>query len=188
MLAYKGFKPDLSCSSGGNTFQYKVGVLNETDQAKCSRNGFHCAEDPLDVLAYYSNWENSVYYIVDALGDINEDGDDSKISCTQMRLLKKLTLEQFVMESLIYMSNHPLRNTSSLYVATDRGTSNNLFIIVRGKAPIAKGKIGTYIGFAQETPENKEIEIISVYYIDGEKFKPDIWYSISGEPLMEEES
>ena len=83
MIAYKGFQKDLKCRG----FQFQEYGINETEKANCRQNGFHCAENPLDCLCYYPNWKNSVYYIVDASGDLDEDGEDSKISCTQMRLL-----------------------------------------------------------------------------------------------------
>lgn len=69
---------------------------NKTDKANCGENGFHCAENPLDCLSYYRNWRNSVYYEVEAAGDLDEDEFDSKISCTEIYLLKRLTLEQLL--------------------------------------------------------------------------------------------
>ena len=67
----------------------KTGI-NKTDQANCRKNGFHCAENPMDCLDYYSDWKNSVYYEVDAAGDIDEDEIDSKISCTDRSWLNGL--------------------------------------------------------------------------------------------------
>ena len=82
MIAYKGFQKYLKCRG----FQFQEYGINETEKANCRQNRFHCAENPLDCLCYYPNWKNSVYYIVDASGDLDEDGEDSKISCTNMRL------------------------------------------------------------------------------------------------------
>ena len=77
MIAYKGFRPGLICRG----YQFVMG-LNTTEKANCRENGFHCAEDPLDCLSYYSSLEHSEYYIVNAGGDIDEDEHDSKIACT----------------------------------------------------------------------------------------------------------
>ncbi len=44
IIAYKGFDKDLSCTAGGNRFQYELGTWNEETEANCARNGFHCAE------------------------------------------------------------------------------------------------------------------------------------------------
>lgn len=76
MIAYKGFRPGLICRG----YQFVMG-LNTTEKANCRENGFHCAEDPLDCLSYYSSLEHSEYYIVNAGGDIDEDEHDSKIAC-----------------------------------------------------------------------------------------------------------
>ena len=50
MIAYKGFAPGLICRG----HQFVMGV-NKTEKANCRQNGFHCAENPLDCLTYYSN-------------------------------------------------------------------------------------------------------------------------------------
>ena len=54
MIAYKGFHPGLICLG----YQYVMG-LNTTSEANCAHNGFHCAENPLDCLSYYSDMEHS---------------------------------------------------------------------------------------------------------------------------------
>ena len=54
MIAYKGFHPGLVCRD----YQFVMG-LNTTDEANCAQNGFHCAENPLDCLSYYSDMDNS---------------------------------------------------------------------------------------------------------------------------------
>ena len=68
---------------------------NVTDKANCRQNGFHCAEDPLDCLSYYSDIHRAVFCLVDAGGDIDEDDCDSKISCTELTILKELTLDEY---------------------------------------------------------------------------------------------
>ena len=109
MIAYKGFQKDLKCRG----FQFQEYGINETEKANCRQNGFHCAENPLDCLCYYPNWKNSVYYIVDASGDLDEDGEDSKISCTKMRLLKKIELRSLLLHGAAYMAKYPNRKWNS---------------------------------------------------------------------------
>ena len=109
-IAYKAFRPDLSCQAGGSTYQYQLQKWNEIKEAKCRETGFHCAEDPLDCLSYYPVWEQAVYYMVAADGDIDEDACDSKIACTRLRLLKKMTKEAYIYVALVYMVQHPTRN------------------------------------------------------------------------------
>lgn len=183
IVAYKAFKEDLSCTSGGNHFQYVLNAWNEEPAANCYKNGFHCAEDPLDCLSYYP-WEGSVFYIVLAAGDIHEDGSDSKISCTKMKLIKKLTLEQFVAESLIYLSNHPKRKSGNGRVRIEEGIASSPgFAIVRGKNPIAKGEKGDILAYAREYNNSSEIEEIGMLVVDGENIKENCWYSIEGKEV-----
>ena len=69
MIACKAFEPGLVCRG----YQFHEG-LNTTDKANCRENGFHCAANPLDCLSYYSNMDRAEYWIVDAGGDVDEDG------------------------------------------------------------------------------------------------------------------
>lgn len=90
MIAYKGFNLGLICRG----YQFTMG-RNTTAEANCAHNGFHCAEDPLDCLCYYSDMDRSEYYLVQPGGDIDEDEDDSKIACTELTIIKKLERKEF---------------------------------------------------------------------------------------------
>lgn len=179
ITAYKGFNLDLTCTLGGKAYQYQAGIWHEEPEANCAHNGFHCAENPLDCLSYYSQWDKSVYYIVLADGDINEDAHDSRISCTRMKLVKQLTLGEFVAHSLQYLYKHPMRNSHHL-VAENHGTAASGFIITRGKEPSAKGKIGDFLGFAKEEADSRKIIELGLYYVDGKEILPDTWYDVAG--------
>ena len=133
MIAYKGFDKGLRCRG----YQFKMG-LNTTERAQTAECGFHCAENPLDCLSYYPSMRCSEYYIVDAGGDINEDGGDTKIACTELRILKKLTKEDFVLHALAYMADHPKR-TWNRNVGKNSAIANaNGFAIARGQDPAAR--------------------------------------------------
>ena len=103
MIAYKGLKKDLTCLG----YQFLLNQVNITDQANCAENGFHCAENPLDCLCYYRDWRKSVYFLVKAEGDLDEDSVDSKISCTRITLLKELSFQMLLLHGLAYMARHP---------------------------------------------------------------------------------
>lgn len=182
MIAYKAFDPDLSCTSGGHRFQYKTDTWNQEPAADCAKRGFHCAENPLDCLSYYGDWKKAVYYMVLADGDIDEDGRDSKISCTRLKLVKQLKLEEFVVHSLHYLIKHPGR-TRNHRVRTEHGEAQSGFVIVRGKEPAAKGKPGDILGLAKEEEDSQEIAEAGVFIVDGKKYFPDIWYDVHGNPL-----
>ncbi len=170
MIACKGFDPGLVCRG----HQFQMG-LNTTEEANCVQNGFHCAENPLDCLTYYSDMDRSEYYLVDAGGDIDEDGNDTKISCTELRIIKRLSKKQFLLFALTYMAQHPLREWN-WHVKKDMARASDGYVIVRGSDPVACGKKGDILAFAKESRDNSQIVQIAMAKIDGIKFLPDVWY------------
>lgn len=54
MKAIKAFNSDLCATLGKGVMQYEPGKTYKESEAKCARNGFHCAENPLCALGYYS--------------------------------------------------------------------------------------------------------------------------------------
>lgn len=178
MIAYKAFDIGLICRG----YQFRSDKVNITDKANCAKNGFHCAENPLDCLSYYPNWNNAEYWIVEAGGDIDEDDKDSKISCTRMKLIRKMSIKDFVAESLKYIYKHPRRELNN-YVDENEIESASLFSIVRGLNPIAAGKKGTILGFAQENGYGSVIKI-SMIEVDGKCFKEDTFYDINGNEVF----
>ncbi len=171
MIAYKGFAPGLVCLG----YQFQMG-LNVTDKANCAQNGFHCAEDPLDCLSYYSDMERSEYCLVNAGGDVDEDGRDSKISCTELTILKRLDREEFFLHALAYMMDHPARKCSS-HVTKDSGEAGkNGYVVVRGADPVARGKQNSILAFVKEGPDGKTITQVTLTCVNGKRAKPDVWY------------
>jgi len=170
MIAYKAFEPGLICRG----YQFVMG-LNVTDEANCARNGFHCAENPLDCLRYYPDMDKSEYYIVDCRGDINEDGRDSKIACTELFIIKRLTKEDFFLHGLAYMADHPLMKWGS-HVTADRAKAKNGFAVVRGVDPIACGTKGDILALAKEDPTNGRITQIAMTRVDNVIILPGVWY------------
>lgn len=171
MIAYKGFDCGLRCRG----YQFVMG-RNVTDKANCRENGFHCAEDPLDCLFYYSNLNQSEYYLVNAGGDIDEDEYDSKIACTEITIIKKLTKKELFLHGLVYMADHPLRKWSR-YVQKDNASSGyTSYVIVRGVDPVAKGKYGDILAFAKEEPKTGKIIQIALAQVGEGNILPDRWY------------
>ena len=175
MIAYKGFEPGLICRG----YQFHMGK-NVTDKANCRANGFHCAEDPLDCLTYYPDMAHSEYYLVNAGGDVDEDDNDTKISCTELTILHRLNLQGLLLHALAYMVDHPLRERNE-YVQSDRGVADRGFAIVRGIAPVAKGQVDDYLAFAQESPDGRKILQVAILRVDGKTVQPNIWYNLDGE-------
>lgn len=180
--AYKGFNSDLTCTMGRGRLQYRENEWMEEPEANCVRNGFHCCYDPLDCLSYYGDFNKSVYYVVLADGDINEDGYNTKIACTRIKLVKKLSKEEFVAHALYYMAKHPFLEVNGIVEdETARGEAYNGIRIVRGKNPKCAAPLGTVVGMVKEAADSKEITDIMIYTVDGINYLPDVTYFITGE-------
>lgn len=179
MIAYKGFKEDLTCTMGKGTFQYEPGVTYKEDSAKCTSTGFHCTEDPLGCLYWYDG-EGDRYFMVRAEGDINEDDCHSKISCTELTLVKELTRIHLAAHACRYMQKYPKRKIESKYVLSEQGKTEGDFIIVRGKHPEAAGRKGTVFFLIQEEEKSQKVKVIEAYEVDGKDIKPDKYYTIGG--------
>lgn len=170
MIAYKGFNKGLVCRG----YKFKMG-MNTTPKAQTVECGFHCAEDPLDCLSYYPNMNTSEYYIVDAGGDVDEDGTDTKISCTELNIIKRLTKEDFILHALAYIVDHPRRKKNYRIKENQGEADNNGFVIVIGEDPVARGKKGDILAFARNTRGGEIVEV-SLAVIDGTAVLPDLWY------------
>lgn len=186
MLAYKGFNSKLQATMGKGTYQFEPGHTYEESKCKCATNGFHCAENPLCALSYYSVM-NARFFIVEAAGDINQDGKGSRISCTKITLIREITRIQIATMACNYIAKYPERDMESSYAVRDKGTCLRAedFIIVRGKQPVAAGVEGSYLFLLQEKPGSKEIEGIYPVKIDGKEYRKDTWYGIRGGAVCE---
>ncbi len=186
MLAYKAFNSELQATMGKGTFQFEPGKTYEESECKCSYNGFHCAENPLCTLRYYPG-KDVRFFIVKAEGDINQDGYDSRISCTKMTLVKEIDRIQLAAHACMYMQKYPERDTESSYVREKKGKCNvqGDFVIVRGKSPMAAGVNGSYLFLVKEKKNSKEIEGIHVVCVDGKEYRENVWYGIEGGEICE---
>ena len=175
MIAYKAFGRGLNCRG----YQFHMG-LNTTEEANCHKNGFHCAANPLDCLSYYSLGDQTEFYIVNAGGDL--DDVDSKISCTELTILKKLDLWDFVAHALAYMFDHP-KMVCNHTVQRESGGACQGFVIVRGKHPTAWGKNGDILALAKESTDSERIVQIGMARVDGKKLLADVCYDVDLLPL-----
>ena len=185
MKAFKMFNKDMTCTMGKGSFQYEVGKTYEEEDANCRKNGFHCAENPLDCLNYYHSFENSVCCEVIAGGSIDEDENDSKISCTRITIGHRLSLEAFVVRAAMYIQSHPKMPRHTRVRKTPSAVTEDHFVIVCCRKPAARGKIGDVICCIEETESG--IENIGVFKIDGKTRKPDMWYDCSGNEVIVDE-
>lgn len=172
MIAYKAFEKGLKCRG----LQYEVGKVNKFKAAKCVREGAHCAENPLDMFTYYPNVETSVYWLVICGGDINEAGDDSKLSCTELTLKRELCIAEVAIAALIYQKEHPDREAWK----GDTYVKEGYFKLKKGNNPVLSGSKGEWLGFAIKTEAGYEIY---AFPVDGEYIKAKVKYNAFGQEV-----
>lgn len=183
MIAYKGFNEDLACTRGHGTFRYQLGKTYKEKEAQCANTGFHCVEEPIEVMRWYPG-RNDRYCIVEAAGDVHEDGYE-KISCTEITLLKEITREQLGILECQWMMKHPDRIYSNL-VKKDYGHAyKDEIVVVRGKNPVGAGKIGATIFLLKEGKGSKEIIEAGVFKIDNVNYFEDKKYDVKGRVVSE---
>lgn len=187
MVIYKAFKEGLVCRG----YQFHEG-MNVTDKANCAKNGFHGAENPLDCFRHYPPviGNGDEYYMCEALGDIDEDNIDSKVSCTRLKLVRKLSYYDMAACALLFMKKNPDRKFKELTGDTVCALYNQARVavpgiaIARGMNPMAAGVIGTTLGFAVTDREDRVVQA-RVVPVDGISILPGRYYGYGEEGLYE---
>jgi hypothetical protein len=89
---YKGFDKDMKCRG----FQYEVGKEYKHDgEVKACESGFHFCENPLDVFGYYDP-SVSRYAEVVGEGKTDKDNNDSKVSCSSLKIGAEISLNAYI--------------------------------------------------------------------------------------------
>ena len=90
MEGYKVFEPDWTCRG----FQYEVGKIFEEDVTpSCCNRGFHFCKELNDCFNYYPfNPDNKVAKVI-ALGEIDEESDDSKCCTNKIQIVEEISWE-----------------------------------------------------------------------------------------------
>ena len=176
-IAYKAFEPGFICR--GVRFR-GVGQKNVTEAANCAKNGWHCAENPADCLSYYPDIHRAVYCLVAVNGDTDEDATDSKISCTELTILRQLSLPDYFLHILVWMAKHPCERICRMRAGV--AAARNGYAIVRGKNPCAKGAAGDILAMAKEDADG-EIEQIAVHVVDGVRIPENQYVDIDEKEL-----
>ena len=95
ITAYKGFDKDLKCRG----FQYEIGQtveLADGEPARCTSQGFHACEHPLNALAYYPP-ATSRYASVELSGSIDRgDGTDTKLCAARLSVTAEIQLPELI--------------------------------------------------------------------------------------------
>ncbi len=104
LTGFKGFDENLQCRG----FQYAIGQTYETDATpiRCTENGFHFCEFPLDVFAYYPP-ATSRYCVVEGDGQIDRtNGNDSKVAVSRLSINREMPIHEVVQAGVNYILSH----------------------------------------------------------------------------------
>lgn len=200
ITGFKGFDKDLKCKD----YQYEVGKeFEEEGKIEACSNGFHFCENPLDVLGYYPPYDekgSNRYCIVKGSGNIDRDGDDTKVACSKLYISAEIGLKgiieagvKFILDKVNWKDNKK-SNTGDRSAATNTGdrsaaevTGKESIAIVTGKDSKAKGSIGCWIVLTERGEWDGNvypIKEVKAVRVDGEIIKPDTYYKlINGEVI-----
>ena len=100
MIAYKGTDMNGKCRG----VQYEVGKEYTADgDVSCCQNGLHACEAPLDVFSYYPP-ASSRYFEIEASGDINHGGDDTKLAARTLKIKAEIGIPGIVKAQIEYVT------------------------------------------------------------------------------------
>lgn len=201
MKGYKGFDRDLKCRG----FQYKIGeTFEENIKPECCENGFHFCEYPLDVFAYYEP-TTSRFCEVEALGKIDNNDEDSKVSTNKIKIGAELSFERLTKASIDFIyervkkdnkkSAHKEENSSVAsntgYSSVASNTGDSSVASNTGKGGIAsslgiesraKGNLGTWLVLAEwvlnEDKYEYEVVQVKTVKVDGKRIKANTLYEL----------
>ena len=110
MEGYKVFEPDWTCRG----FQYEVGKTFEEDVTpSCCNRGFHFCKELKDCFNYYPfNPDNKVAKVI-ALGEIDEESDDSKCCTNKIQIVEEISWEDVLRMVNLGKGNAGLRNSGN---------------------------------------------------------------------------
>jgi len=211
MKAYKGFNKDMTCRG----FQYEIGKEYETDAADLCRIGFHACENPLDCFSHYApgNSRYCEVEIEDNGQRSSEDskvvGKKIKIGAElSTEQICKLHFEYVRSRCAPAKTNAAGDRESASAgrygsasagdggsasagdygVSASRGSSSageNGVAAARGKHAKVRGGIGSVLVVCVEKKDSYEIAEWKAAVVDGERIRPDTWYTVENGEFKE---
>lgn len=197
--AYKGFDENMQCRG----FQFAEGETYHEDTAKLCESGFHACEMPLDVLAHYAPGDGSIYREVTLDEVTDESSNDSKRCAKTITIGKELGIGGLVEAQIKFVKeSSSLRSETARAQGAAQATGNlgaaqatgdRSAAQATGKASVAAGcgfgcsvmgALGCAIFAVERTLEGTIISVASAI-VDGEKIKPDTWYTCIGGKFVE---
>ena len=190
IVAYKGFDKNWTCRG----YQYTVGEVHEhKNKTEVCKSGFHACEYPLDVFTYYAPAQ-SVFAIVEASGDLDRKGDDSKIASSELTVKGEIGIAGLVKDAIEYTvsrtkpSKSKKSNSDDTYGAAS-ATGNYGAASATGEHSVAmsvglKGKaMASETGAIVLVYRNMDDEIIHIRAskVGENGIKPDTWYTLNSD-------
>ena len=173
MITYKGFEKGLVCRG----YQFKANEVNVCEKAKTAREGFHSAENPLDVLTYYPNPETSEYWMCIAGGDVDEDGADSKVSSTELTLMHETGIRGLLIWGAVAHRDREDFAESNKRRFGRPATASRGYAISICEDARAKGSDGDLLLIVDDNDA-----VLLTVGEDG--IKPNVWYNARGEEVQ----
>lgn len=193
--AYKGFNKDMTCKG----FQFTEGKIYTENEAKLCVSGFHACENPLDCFKYYAPGK-SVYHEVE-LEDVSpERRDDTKVVGKTITIGVKVDISQIIKAHFEFVKAHTTTTKQGEdytsvqggdYSSVQGGDSSSVqggdgsvAMTINGKA---KAGIGSLIVIGKREWQDGKFLITdyAAALVDGEKIKPDTWYTLKNGEFVE---
>jgi len=192
MKLYNGFDKNMQCRG----FQFEEGKTYTHDgDIKLCEKGFHACENPLDCFNYYNPAE-SIYREVEMEDVSSEREEDSKVVGKSIKIGARIGLGKITQIAVEYINSHidkgqkqqvmegnfsAASNTGNFSAAEVSGKQSVAMAI--GKESKVRGALGCWIVCA-EWDENG-IKDVQCAHVDGEKIKPDVWYTLKKSIFVE---
>lgn len=196
MKVFKATGPDMTCHLGDGIFQYVLGVPSRADKSKCGGTGLHACENVADCIRYYDLGCGNRFFEAEAAGNFSEDGQNTRIACTKLTLIRELTTCDIAREIIFYMRDHPRRenwkfrrhridvDSESAEMAIKGGIA-----IARGKNPKVRGCEGAILGLVKEDDNGIIREGNSRLFTVAGHIRPGVWYTLeSADEILAKEA
>ena len=192
-VGFKGFGPGMVCRGK----QYAENTVFEEPEAEICEKGMHFCENPLDVLEYYSLFDDkgnkNEFATIEALAQHKTDGNKSVT--TKLRIGAKLSFAGFFKATFDFffankknMSGDRSNALTSGYLSNAEVKGKESFAVATGINGKVKGALGCFLACAEwKQDSNGEWHPVAFVSgkVDGENLKADTWYTVKGGKFVE---